>query len=41
MEKRVGIRLEFGVCSTPEGQVWVNLEKNEYNKEIRRKRSVR
>jgi hypothetical protein len=26
MEKRVGIRLGLGVCSTPEGQVWVNLE---------------
>lgn len=26
MEKRVGIRLGLGVCSTPEGQMRVNLE---------------
>jgi len=26
MEKTVGIGLGFGVCSTPEGQLWMNLE---------------
>ena len=26
MEKRVGIRLGLGVCSTPKGQMGVNLE---------------
>jgi hypothetical protein len=24
MEKTVGIGLGFGVCSTPEGQLWMN-----------------